>query len=182
VNQALRNWAVASIAAVAVPIVAAAQQLPPAQPFPGPAQPFPPPAAQQPPPAAQPGAPAQRAAPGARPAAAGGLNVAGTWSGPVSQVGSQTKYSVVITLAGTTGETDYPELNCGGKLTRMGASRSYAFYIEVITRGQRDKGGRCPNGSITVARVGDNLGWEWFGSVDGEVFVAYGTLARKPGQ
>ncbi len=77
-------------------------------------------------------------------------------------------------------ETDYPEVNCRGKLTRIGASRSYAFFVEVIALGRADKGGRCPDGTITVARAGDNLAWAWFGSVQGDVVVAFGTLTRKP--
>jgi hypothetical protein len=75
---------------------------------------------------------------------------------------------------------DYPEVNCGGKLTRLGASHSYTFFVEVITRGRTDKGGRCPDGTITVAPAGDNLGWAWFGVPQGDVIVAFGTLTRKP--
>jgi hypothetical protein len=172
------------MAVLAGPIlIAGAQPLPPAQPFPPPAtrtqRPPPPPPADQdevaPPPAAKP-APAPTARPGAGPA------IAGTWSGPVTQVGSDSKYSVVMSLTATGGQSSYPELNCIGKLTRIGASRSYVFFIEVIVQGGRDKGGRCPDGTITVARSGDNLVWGWFGSVDGDIAVAYGTLAHKPGR
>jgi hypothetical protein len=172
-HKPLRIWAAALIAAVAAPIfTAGAQQFPPAQPFPpAPGQPAPEPA----PPAQKRAAP-----PAARPPA--GPTVAGTWSGPVTQIGRETKYSVVLTLTSTGGETNYPELNCGGKLTRIGASRSYVFFVEVITQGRRDKGGRCPDGTITVARAGDNLAWVWFGSVDNEIAVAYGTLTRKSGR
>ena len=51
-------------------------------------------------------------------------------------------------------ETKYPDLDCLGKLTRVGSSKSYVFFVEVITKGQADKGGRCPDGTITVARHG----------------------------
>ena len=169
-HKPLRNAAAGLLAIVAAStFTAGAQQFPPAQPFPpADAQPSPP-------------APEKRAAPpAARPAA--GPAVAGTWSGSVSQVGSQSKYSVVLTLTASGGETHYPELNCGGKLTRIGASRSYVFFVEVITQGQREKGGRCPDGTITVARAGDNLAWGWFGSVEGDIAIAYGTLTRKTGR
>jgi hypothetical protein len=53
------------------------------------------------------------------------------------------------------GETKYPDLDCTGKLIRVGASKSYAFFIEVITNGAAKKGGRWPDGTIT--RAGDNL-------------------------
>jgi hypothetical protein len=178
VHKAFRNSAAGLAAALAAPILTAgAQQFPPAQPFPPP-----PPSAQDAPPGGAPpaAAPQKRAAPPARPA--GGPAVAGTWSGPVTQVGSETKYSVMLTLTAGGGETNYPELNCSGKLTRIGASRSYVFYVEVITQGQREKGGRCPDGTITVARAGDNLAWGWFGSVEGDIAIAYGTLTRKPGR
>jgi len=97
----------------------------------------------------------------------------------VTQVGSQSKYTVVLTLTASGGETSYPELNCTGKLTRIGASRSYVFFIEVITQGQREKGGRCPDGTITVGRAGDNLAWDWYGNVEGDVGLVYGVLARQ---
>ncbi len=167
-HKPLRNAAAGLLAIVAASTFpAGAQQFPPAQPFPpADAQPSPP-------------APEKPAAPpAARPAA--GPAVAGTWSGSVTQVGSQSKYSVALTLTAAGGETNYPEVNCVGKLTRIGASRSYVFYVEAITQGHRDKGGRCPDGTITVGRAGDKLAWVWFGSVDDELVVAYGTLTRKP--
>jgi hypothetical protein len=184
-EKPLRNSAVALIAAVAAPILAAqAQPSPSGRSFPASppaAQPFPPPAPAEPAPPA-PAAPAQKhaAPPAAARPAAGAPAVAGTWSGPVTQVGSESKYTVVLTLTAAGGESSYPELHCTGKLTRIGASRSYVFFIEVITQGQREKGGRCPDGSITVARAGDGLAWEWFGSVEGVAAIAYGTLTRKP--
>ncbi len=76
-------------------------------------------------------------------------------------------------------ETKYPDLNCVGKLTRVGSSRSYAFFVEVITQGHFDKGGRCPDGTITVARSADKLAVGWFGSVKEHTIVAYGTLSKK---
>jgi hypothetical protein len=106
-------------------------------------------------------------------------SVVGTWSGLVTQVGGESKYTVVLTLTRNAGQTDYPELNCGGKLTRIGASKDYLFYVEVITRGQAEKGGRCPDGTITVARAGDKLNWVWFGIPQDSVIVAFGTLTRK---
>lgn len=169
-RKPLRNAAAGLLAIVAASTFpAGAQQFPPAQPFP-------PTDAQPPPPA-----PEKRAAPpAARPPA--GPAVTGTWSGVVTQVGSQSKYSVVLTLTAAGGETSYPEVNCSGKLTRVGASRSYVFYVEVITQGSRDKGGRCPDGTITAGRAGDKLAWVWFGSVEDELVVAYGTLTRKAGR
>jgi len=97
----------------------------------------------------------------------------------VTQVGSESKYTVVLTLGSNAGQTDYPELDCRGKLTRITVSRSYVFFVELITRGRADKGGRCPDGTIRVARAGDNLALGWFGVVHDDVIVAFGTLRRK---
>ncbi len=52
---------------------------------------------------------------------------------------------------------------------------------EVITHGHVDKGGRGPDGTITVVHAGGNLAWTWFGSVQGDVIIAFRTLARKAG-
>jgi len=142
-----------------------------------------PPAAQQTPPATAQQTPSvaepdTKPSPAVRPPASGSA-VAGTWSGPVTQVGSESKYSVMLTLTASGGESSYPELNCAGKLTRIGASHSYVFFAEVITKGQIDKGGRCPDGTNTVARAGDTLYLAWFGVLRGDEIIAFGTLARK---
>jgi hypothetical protein len=139
----------------------------------------PPPGQFSPPPGAAAEAPA-RTAPKRAPAARG-PDVTGTWSGTIAQVGGESRYNVVMKITGTGGETEYPELNCGGKLTRVGVSKNYVFFIE-ISHGQAEKGGRCPDGTITIAREGDNLNWEWFGSVKGDVVLAYGTLSRQTGR
>jgi hypothetical protein len=169
--HALRIWFLVLAATIAGPtLMVRAQQFPPAQPFPGPPAAEPSPGGAPPPSVEYPPAP---------PRVAPGPAVTGIWSGPVTQVGSASKYNIVLKLTTTGGESNYPELNCVGKLTRIGASRSYAFFIEVITQGQRDKGGRCPDGAITVARSGEDLALSWFGSVEGSIAVVYGVLTRK---
>jgi hypothetical protein len=115
----------------------------------------------------------------AAPAAAAGPSVNGSWSGEITQVGSQTPYRFEIVINAQGAQTKYPDLDCTGKLTRVGSSKSYAFFVEVITKGQAAKGGRCPDGTITVTREGDGLALGWFGSVQGNTIVAYGTLHKK---
>ena len=77
--------------------------------------------------------------------------------GRTRPVGTQLlhKFEIAFTAKGMA--TKYPDLNCTGKLTRVGSSRSYAFFVELITEGHFDKGGRCPDGTITVARSADKL-------------------------
>jgi hypothetical protein len=108
-----------------------------------------------------------------------GPDINGTWSGELTQVGSNTPYKFEIGITAKGLETKYPDLNCSGKLTRVGQSRSYVFFVEVITQGQADKGGRCPDGTITVARSADKLAIGWFGSVKENTIIAYGTLGKK---
>ena len=112
-------------------------------------------------------------------ASVAGPSVAGNWKGELTQVGSKAPYRLDLVISANGGETKYPDLDCTGKLIRIGASKSYAFYIEIITKGAADKGGRCPNGTITLARAGDNLALLWFGNIDNESIIAYGTLAKK---
>jgi hypothetical protein len=111
--------------------------------------------------------------------AAAGPTVNGNWAGELTQVGQPAPYKFEIAITAKGGETKYPDLDCTGKLTRVGSSKSYVFFVEVITKGQADKGGRCPDGTITVARQGDDLAFGWFGSVQGNTVVAYGTLKKK---
>jgi hypothetical protein len=116
---------------------------------------------------------------GKRSSAPAGPNINGNWSGQLNQVGSQTPYKFELVINANGAETKYPDLDCTGKLTRVGSSKSYAFFVEVITKGQVDKGGRCPDGTITVTRQGDELALGWFGSVQGNTIVAYGTLKKR---
>jgi hypothetical protein len=53
------------------------------------------------------------------------------------------------------------------------------FFVEAITKGQSEKGGRCPDGTLTLTRHGDNVALAWFGAPDNSPIVAYGTLTRK---
>ena len=113
------------------------------------------------------------------PARAGGPDINGTWVGELTQVGTSAPYKFEIAITAKGMETKYPDLNCVGKLTRVGSSKSYAFFVEVITQGHFDKGGRCPDGTITVARSADKLAVGWFGSIKENTIVAYGTLSKK---
>jgi hypothetical protein len=107
-----------------------------------------------------------------------GPSVVGKWKGELTQVGRQTPYKVELVISAIGGETKYPDLGCTGKLIRAGASKSYAFYIEVIIKGAANKGGHCPDGTVTLARAGDNLALLWFGSIDANMIIAYGALSR----
>ena len=160
---------------VAVMVLATAAAIAPASAqFPPPPPTSPPPPA-SPPPAAPPVVtPKKKAAPAPSPG-----SIVGNWAGQLNQQGSTAPYTFEISITPKGGETKYPDLNCIGKLTRVGQSKSYVFFVEVITKGQADKGGRCPDGTVTVARQGDDLALGWFGSIQGSTVIAYGTLKKK---
>jgi hypothetical protein len=103
----------------------------------------------------------------------------GTWTGMVAQNKGSTGYTVVMTVSANGAETEYPELKCGGKLTRVGAANGYIFFTETITHGGKNSGGGCIDGTITAAPAAGKLVCGWFGAYNGETFVAGETLARK---
>jgi hypothetical protein len=113
-----------------------------------------------------------------KPSIPAGPTVIGKWKGEVTQIGSKTPYKLQLTVSSAGGETKYPDLHCAGKLIRTGASKSYAFFIEIVTEGAGSKGGRCPDGTITMARSGEKLALLWFGNVEGNMIIAYGTLSK----
>jgi hypothetical protein len=88
-------------------------------------------------------------------------------------------YQFEMAITTNSVETKYPDLDCTGKLTRVGSAKSYVYFFEVITKGRADKGGRCPDGTITVAPQGKDLAVGWFGNVQDTTVVAYGTLNKK---
>ena len=119
----------------------------------------------------------------AKPATPTGPNIVGNWTGQLAPGGSSTaiNFELAVTAGGadTKYDTKYPDLDCTGKLRRTGSSKSYAFFVEIITKGRADKGGQCRDGSITIARQGDNLNVVWFGSFSDNVTIAYGSLSKK---
>jgi hypothetical protein len=106
-------------------------------------------------------------------------SLVGSWSGPVTQVEHDKGFTIVVTIRPGGGDTEYPELACSGKLTRAAGSGSYVFYTEKITRGRHADGGRCPDGTVTIARAGDKLAFSWFATVEGIPVFAYATLSKK---
>ncbi len=156
-------WTALTVSTVAGAIVPAAAQWPSS---PAPPQTSP----QNTPPVV--GTPAKQATPS-------GPGIVGNWSGKLTQIEGKTPYEVELSITAKGAETKYPSLDCVGKLRRVGQSKSYVFFVEIITKGQADKGGRCPDGTITVARQGDGLALSWFGSIQGSTVVAYGTLSKK---
>jgi hypothetical protein len=107
-----------------------------------------------------------------------GPDVSGLWKGQLTQNGENTPYKVDVAIGPNAAETHYQGLDCDGKLIRIGASKSYVFFIEVITKGAAAKGGRCPDGTITMARSGAKLALLWFGTIKGDMVIAYGTLSK----
>ncbi len=105
--------------------------------------------------------------------------IIGTWTGTASQNIGSSGYTIVLIITSEGAKTSYPELNCGGILTRAGASKGYVFYTETITRGGKNSGGSCIDGTITVAAAGKKLAWGWIGSYAGQVYVAWSNLVRK---
>ena len=108
--------------------------------------------------------------------AAAPLRAQDVWKGQVKQNIGASNYTVVLKLSGSGGESDYPELNCGGTLTRVGQSGPYSFYVETITR----KGKSCIDGAVTLVQANDGtLAWGWVGADRGETYVAWSSLTRQ---
>ena len=118
------------------------------------------------------------------PAAPAAPALAGTWVGQVAETGHPGHYPVKIIITALAAASDYPDQNCAGKLTRIGASGKYVFFSEKIAVGAYDeaKGTGCIDGTLTLVRSGNNLLLAWVGEMKGEMIVATGTLTpQTPG-
>jgi hypothetical protein len=109
----------------------------------------------------------------------------GTWVGEATDIQGDrvTKYPVIVTLGRTSGTIEYPSLKCGGRLTGIGQSTPYVFFIETITHGGYDAARNaegCIPGAITVRTTDGKLGWGWVGVYDGRAISATAVLSRKP--
>jgi hypothetical protein len=128
--------------------------------------------------AAQNAPPAIESAPLA-PSARTPAGISGSWSGTVIQVQRTIEYAVSLEVAANGAQINYPGLNCGGNLRRIGAAAGYEFYVETITRGPAHDDGLCSSGTITMTRAGDKLAWAWFGLFKGAIVTAHGLLAQQ---
>jgi hypothetical protein len=122
------------------------------------------------------------AAAGACPPVQAGDGLTGSWTGRQTQPGNaDEEYTVNLRFDETGGNSDYPELHCGGRLKRVGAANGYVFFIETITYGRFDPatGKGCVDGSATAARTNDRLAWGWFGTFRGQMITAYSMLGPR---
>jgi hypothetical protein len=144
--------------------------------------------AQQPPPARQDPATANKPAV-ARPATAKGPAMDGIWSGMLTQVagggatqgGSESKYAVELTI---NGEGSRVQLSRAGMPRKIKTNRHIAELRIFCGSNHPWSRCRCPDGSVTLTRSGENLGVEWFGIFifKDELILASGTGTRKPAQ
>ena len=111
---------------------------------------------------------------------AAGPSFLGTWVGTASQVGRDGGYAVVLTIDAKSAQTSYPDEQCLGNLTRVGASGNYVFYSELIIKGRFNPttGKGCVDGTITLARAPDKVLFGWFGMSDGAAVVAFADLTQ----
>lgn len=90
-------------------------------------------------------------------------SINGKWSGsghqsPVGASG-RADYGIVMTINGSSGVIEYPDLNCGGTVTRTGGGETSGTFREHIDHG------RCTDGgTITVNLRNGQLAWSWSGA------------------
>lgn len=105
--------------------------------------------------------------------------IAGRWSGMVRQSDGQ-EYPVIMEFdAAGRGRSDYPSLNCSGKLSGTGAKGTYQFRETIASTGRADAVGSCIDGTIGVTVSGDLMTWSWSGKWKGQTITAAGTLRRE---
>lgn len=107
-----------------------------------------------------------------------GAQLAGQWSGTVSQPGSKPpSYSTTMSLDRSGGGSiDYPDLQCGGTLTFIRQEGSTFVYRERIMKGRT----KCiDGGTLRLTPRGSLLDWHWSGG--GETATATLTGTAVPG-
>lgn len=84
----------------------------------------------------------------------------------------------MLTISTKGDTTSYADQGCSGTLTRIGGSGNYVFYVEKITKGAFSAATNtgCLDGTITLAKAGNQLLLGWFGVSNGQLFQASATL------
>ncbi len=118
----------------------------------------------------------------ATPSAMADGDITGKWAGVVQQSDGQTYPAFMEFDAEDRGTSDYPSLNCSGKLSGTGKKGTYQFRETIAgTTGRAGEAGRCIDGTINVTVSGDVMHWSWTGEWHGKPITASGTLTRdKP--
>jgi hypothetical protein len=107
--------------------------------------------------------------------------IAGKWTGVVEQSDGRTYMAVMEFDAAGRGRSDYPSLNCSGKLSGTGMKGAYEFRETIASSsGRADEAGRCIDGTIRFTVSGDSMSWSWSGEWRGKKITAAGTLMREP--
>ncbi|MFO1185736.1 MAG: hypothetical protein U1E56_13275 [Bauldia sp.] len=116
------------------------------------------------------------AKPATKPAAAP-VN-AGTWTGQAQQLNKSGSFPVKVVITASGATTEYPDQDCGGKLTRISTSGSYTLYAEKITVNAYDegKGTGCLDGIVTLRKSGTKLLFGWVGAIDDQMITVSGAL------
>ncbi|HBA61833.1 MAG TPA: hypothetical protein DCZ92_13685 [Elusimicrobia bacterium] len=102
------------------------------------------------------------------------VDIVGTWSGMVNQVGED-PYEVTMKIdSSSRGITEYPAYSCKGRLSGASAGQNSYKYIETITSG------RCLSGSI-IAQLNDDgsLTCSWETTSKGKTYTADATLTKN---
>ena len=107
-TRAFLRCTVVLVLAMAAAIAPATAQLPPPPPT------FAPPA----------NAPPRAGTPKKKPTPPG-PNIAGNWSGQLTPADNQAPYKFELAVSAKGAEAKHPDLDCIGKLTRVGSSKSY---------------------------------------------------------
>ena len=70
-------------------------------------------------------------------------SIAGNWSGQLTQVGSQSPYKFELAISAKGAETKFPTSIAQESLHGPDHRNPMSSFVEIITKGQADKGGRC---------------------------------------
>jgi len=110
-----------------------------------------------------------------------GSEIAGRWTGIAQQSDGQSYPAVMEFDQAGHGRSDYPSLDCSGKLSGAGTKGTYQFRETILTEGRAGAAGRCVDGTIRVTVSGNVMKWSWSGEWKGKPITASGTFLREGG-
>ena len=110
-------------------------------------------------------------------ASAGPAGLAGSWSGEMRQIETNTEatYPMTLTFSGKGALADYPTLNCSGLWSKVTETNGYAVYAEkAVNR----NGATCVDGIVMVSLHQGRVFLGWFAAFDGAPTVATAVLSK----
>jgi hypothetical protein len=104
--------------------------------------------------------------------------IVGSWTGTVTQEGSDSFETNLTFVSPRGGVSRYPSYPCGGMLVGGPKGDGYEYTETINWGGSDERDGGCIGGAVRIDVVGNKMKFEWSTTFNGQEYKAAGELRR----